>query len=167
MDIQYKHTGNQINIPMNEMINFVHDKLYEYDEMIKATETMPNSSPYKDPVYYTTEEGKMVQIPDYVQKQAVSMYMQSKVGQTAKPDGNSINQQDRMLPQLPLQQSQQPTNRQLQQLQQSSLSGKQPQVRYIPYPVPYQTPKKDYSKIKIFLIITAILVVLYFVYKSR
>lgn len=88
MNVKYKQTGNQINIPVDEMVNFVQEKLYEYDELLKATQTVPQSSPYNDPIYYTTQEGKMVQIPDYIQQQAVSQYTAENAKKIAQSFGN-------------------------------------------------------------------------------
>ena len=161
MNIQYQHTGNQIHLPMDDMVNFVYNKLYEYDELIKATEMIPEQSPYKDPVYYTTDEGKMVQIPEYIQKQVVEQYMKEKI--------NSV-QDTSMLYNQHNQQNHQHNQQNHQYQQQSQIYQQNNSINNQPLNQPQlynnSKTKKKGSNIKIFLIVIGIILVLYFLYKN-
>ena len=179
MNIQYQQTGNQIQVPMNEMVNFVSNKLYEYDELIKATESIPEQSPYKDPIYYTTEEGKMVQIPTYIQKQVVEQYMKEKINSVQESQQPSQQLQQQLQPQLqpPQYQQLQQYQQQLQQYQQQPQQYQQQYQRqqYQPH-LQYQyhdeytfdssKNKKNGSNIKLYLIIIGIILILFFLYKN-
>ena len=78
MDIQYRKTGSDINLPVDILINFVMEKCKEYDTLIEVTQSRPIQSPYSDPVIFTTDEGKTVQVPDYVQQQAIQQWTADK-----------------------------------------------------------------------------------------
>lgn len=78
MNLEYKKTGKNINIPVDEALTFTKNKLYEYDELIKATQAKPDYSPYEQPIYFTTSEGKMVQIPENIQKEGIKLHLQEQ-----------------------------------------------------------------------------------------
>ncbi len=77
-NVEYQPTGNNINLRMDELVEFVLEKIQQYEYMVKATETVPSFSPFKDPIIFTTQEGKTVQIPEYVQKEAIKIWNQRK-----------------------------------------------------------------------------------------
>jgi len=87
-NIDYQPTGNQINLPVDKLISFVHEKISEYERLFKAIGTQPGLNPFKDPIIFTTEEGKTVQVPDYVQKEAIKSWNQNK--KNTKLKGNKI-----------------------------------------------------------------------------
>jgi len=78
MNVQYQQTGNQIHLPIDEMISHVRKKLEEYDELETATGSKPDFSPYGDPIIYITVEGKTVEIPKYIQEKAINMHKTSR-----------------------------------------------------------------------------------------
>ena len=77
-NVEYQPTGNNINLRMDELVDFVLEKLEQYEYIVKATQTVPSFSPYKDPIIYTTKEGKTVQIPEYVHQEAIKIWNQKK-----------------------------------------------------------------------------------------
>ncbi len=79
-NIEYKETGNKVPLPMDELLNFAQEKLQEFDKLVEATQTRPTNSPYTNPIIYTTKEGKLVQIPEYIQQQAINLWNNAKRG---------------------------------------------------------------------------------------
>jgi hypothetical protein len=79
-DVEYQKTGNNIQIPYNEMYNFVIQKLDEYDRLAEATQVEPPNSPFKNPIIYTTVDGKTVQIPMDIHAKASQAYLKDKYG---------------------------------------------------------------------------------------
>ena len=79
---EYKETGNKVPLPMDELINFAQEKLQDFDRLVEATQSRPERSPYNSPIIYTTKEGKLVQIPEYIQQQAVNLWSSAKKGLT-------------------------------------------------------------------------------------
>ena len=86
MSVVYKETGKQVQVPVHEMVDHVKQKLLEFDQLKIGTQVTPQFSPYKDPINYTTSEGKLIQIPKYIQEQACAQYLQEK------NSGNNLNQ---------------------------------------------------------------------------
>jgi len=72
------HTGNNISIPEEELISFVHFSLARYEELVDASGSDPSYSPYSQPIIYTTQDGKQVQIPEEIQQNAIQIWMQQK-----------------------------------------------------------------------------------------
>lgn len=75
---EFKQTGNQVPVRMDEMISYIHDRLDQYDKLTEATQAKPSYSPYRDPMIYTTQEGKTIQIPTEIQKKAINQWSQVK-----------------------------------------------------------------------------------------
>lgn len=71
---EYQFTGKQIPLKVNELVAFVHQKLEQYDNLVKETKSVPFYSPYAHPIIYTTPEGKTVQIPKEIQQQAIDQW---------------------------------------------------------------------------------------------
>lgn len=117
-----------IDVPVPEFIQYVHSQLREYDN----APVKPQQSPYSDPIYYTTSEGKTVMVPKYIQTQAINTWNQEgphgyEVGEgvmavgTQRMEGMAPvghGQQD-LVQELPMQ------NQQYQQY---------PQYQQVPYP---------------------------------
>jgi hypothetical protein len=89
---QYKETGNKYPIPVNELLAYAQEKLQEFDMMVEATKTQPSTSPYTDPIIYATGEGKLVQIPEYIQEQAIQLWNNQKQGLT-DVSNNAFNEE--------------------------------------------------------------------------
>lgn len=68
---QYQQTGKKIPLKMDELMNFVVQKLEQFDYVVKGIGSVPDFNPYEDPIIYTTQEGKTVQVPKEIQRQAV------------------------------------------------------------------------------------------------
>ena len=60
---EYQRTGKEIPLNVSVLINFVHNKLDEYAFLKESTQSEPNFNPYTNPVIFTTDEGKLVQVP--------------------------------------------------------------------------------------------------------
>lgn len=78
LNTEYKETGNKVPLPLDELLNYAQEKLHEYDRMVEATQSKPSNSPYNDPIIYITKEGKLVQIPKYIQQQAIELWNNTK-----------------------------------------------------------------------------------------
>jgi hypothetical protein len=77
----YKQTGNKIPLSVDELASHVKQQLYQYDRLKDITQSEPGFNPYKNPVIYTTEEGKTVQIPAELQGQAIQQWKSKGQGQ--------------------------------------------------------------------------------------
>jgi hypothetical protein len=77
MNIEFEKTGKTYPVTIDELVAHTKTKLAEYDELVKRTGAFPVKSPYTDPIIYTTSEGKLVQVPDYIQQEAITEYKSS------------------------------------------------------------------------------------------
>ena len=91
---EYKETGNKVPLPMDELINFAQEKLQDFDRLVEATQSRPKRSPYNSPIIYTTKEGKLVQIPEYIQQQAINLWESAKRGLTNPPDRRQYQEEE-------------------------------------------------------------------------
>jgi len=98
MNVQYQQTGNQIHLPMDEMMSHVLTKLEEYDELKTVTQSKPNFSPYTDPIIYITVEGKTVEIPKYIQEKAIEMYKKNKFNKKKSYKNTDDGNNDQYMP---------------------------------------------------------------------
>ncbi len=85
MNQQYQQTGKSIPIQVPELISFVHNKLDQYVALTNATQMKPDFDPFSDPLIFTTQEGKLIQIPKDIQKQAVASWKQNHNEQDQQP----------------------------------------------------------------------------------
>lgn len=84
----YRMTGKEIPLNVNSLIAHVHNKLDEYAFLKESTGTEPGSNPFTQPVIFTTDEGKLVQVPAEIQKQAIASWKpRSNPQQTFSPQG--------------------------------------------------------------------------------
>lgn len=67
--MSYQITGNKIPISKEELINYTHKQLSLYD-----AGKMQDANPYSQPIVYITKEGKMIQVPQEIQKEAISSW---------------------------------------------------------------------------------------------
>ena len=83
--MNYEETGNKVPISLEELINYVQQQLYIYDN-IKAQNPniVPSINPYTQPIIYETQDGKIIKIPANIQKQAIELYNKKK-------ENNDIN----------------------------------------------------------------------------
>jgi hypothetical protein len=85
---EYKMTGKEIPLNVNILVKHIHNKLDEYAFLKESTQTEPGSNPFTQPVIFTTDEGKLVQVPAEIQKQAISTWKQrSNPQHTPSPQG--------------------------------------------------------------------------------
>lgn len=69
--------GNYIQIDKKKTISYVLSMLNEYDNNIEMKK-QSESNPYKDPIYMKTDDGKFVEVPEDLQKYAISKWIEVK-----------------------------------------------------------------------------------------
>lgn len=107
--MRYKQTGKQINIPLDEMINYTIEKLEQYDREMNMNHSVPRDSPYDSPIIYKTKQGKHVEIPKHVQEQAILKFKEMKTaGHVNYQNGDALN--DELIQELPITDNMGPTN---------------------------------------------------------
>ncbi|ARF11545.1 hypothetical protein Klosneuvirus_1_402 [Klosneuvirus KNV1] len=83
--MSYKQTGNKIPVTKDELINYIHEQLTFYD-----VGKLKDMNPYTQPIIYITKEGKMIQVPQEIQQEAVASWNpRSKFIQTQDEDDES------------------------------------------------------------------------------
>lgn len=72
MNIQYKKTGNDVQVSKQELEIFIRNKIDEYNKLDdKSKSTCAN--PYVDTLFYKTSNGKMIEIPKDIQNEVLSL----------------------------------------------------------------------------------------------
>ena len=71
-------TGNAVPVSEQELYEYVYENLERYDNLLQASEAQPSYSPYTQPIIYTSNNGKQVQIPEEIQKNAIDMWKKRK-----------------------------------------------------------------------------------------
>lgn len=66
----YKHTGKNVSVSREDLVQSVRSKLAEYDVLSPEQKTK-KANPYVDPVYAKTADGKTVQVPRYLQNAVI------------------------------------------------------------------------------------------------
>lgn len=79
MEIDYRTTNRQFPVNVNELIKSVNSQLAEFDHLTRATGQEPDYNPYQRPVFHTTQEGRLVQVPYEIQQRAIHAWQQSKI----------------------------------------------------------------------------------------
>ena len=74
----YMHTGNNISVPEDELIAYVHFSLSRYEELVNASGEEPSYNPYTQPIVYTMEDGRQVQVPEEIHQKALQMWAMQK-----------------------------------------------------------------------------------------
>lgn len=74
--MSFRQTGNKIAVTGQELIAYVKQQLANYDGSISKNKSLPKSNPYTHPIIYKTQNGKMIQVPEEIQKQAISSWYQ-------------------------------------------------------------------------------------------
>ena len=83
--MSYKQTGNKIPVTKDELINYIHEQLTFYDVC-----KLKDMNPYTQPIIYITKEGKMIQVPQEIQQEAVASWNpRSKFIKTQDEDDES------------------------------------------------------------------------------
>jgi len=84
------HTGNNISVPENELISSAHHHLNRYDELRQASGSIPQYNPYEQPIVYTTEDGRQVQIPEQIHQKAIDLWIANK-NQNIGENNNTVD----------------------------------------------------------------------------
>src|SRR5689334_21468905 len=69
--MSYKQTGNKVPVTREELINYTHKQIHAYD-----VGKLKDMNPYTEPIIYVTKDGKMIQVPQEIQKEAVASWHQ-------------------------------------------------------------------------------------------
>jgi hypothetical protein len=69
----FKRTGKNVSVSRVDLLNAVTDRLADYDSGVRDKSGKP-FNPYVDPVYVKLADGKMVQVPRYVQNIAITKW---------------------------------------------------------------------------------------------
>jgi len=67
--MSYKQTGNKVPVTKDELINYTHNQLQLHD-----AGKLKDMNPYTQPIIYITKEGKMIQVPQEIQQEAISSW---------------------------------------------------------------------------------------------
>ena len=68
----FKKTGKMVNVSYDEMAAIVNKRLADYDRIEAMTEVTPEKSPYTSPIIYVNEEGKYLQVPEFIQQKIIN-----------------------------------------------------------------------------------------------
>lgn len=74
----YVKKGSDIPIQKDKMMNFIIEKLYEYDQYVAKTNNVPQFSPYVHPIIFPIDEKKTVQVPQEIQEEAITFWTEKK-----------------------------------------------------------------------------------------
>ena len=69
--MSYQITGNKIPVTKDELIIYMKEQLSAFDSGMSK-----NTNPYTDAIIYNTKDGKMIQIPQEIQKEAITLWNQ-------------------------------------------------------------------------------------------
>lgn len=70
--------GGNIPIQKEKMMNYIIEKLYEYDQYVVKNNNVPQFSPYVHPIIFPIDEEKTVQVPQEIQEEAIAFWTEKK-----------------------------------------------------------------------------------------
>ena len=76
----YKKTGNNVEVNRNDILNKAIEMLMHYDSLSKNTKKRMRN-PYDSTMYAQLENGKMIQIPEDIQNEAIIRWSDTKYNQ--------------------------------------------------------------------------------------
>lgn len=80
--MSYKQTGNKIPVTKDELINYTHNQLQSFD-----SGKLKDMNPYNQPIIYITKDGKMIQVPEELQQEAIASW-------NPQPKYSAVNSQE-------------------------------------------------------------------------
>jgi hypothetical protein len=108
---KYKKTGKNIEVNKDELIQIVLDKVANYDNLVNSGDLSPNlPSPYDEPIFTKVSNGKLVQIPPDIQKEAITYWMNTINNMYETENNNNEEQENRIDHQNNYQDNYQETN---------------------------------------------------------
>lgn len=78
--MSYQITGNKIPVTKEELINYIHQQLTAFD-----SGNIKDYNPYTDAIIYITKDGKTIQIPTDIHKEAISQWKSPVKAQLSAP----------------------------------------------------------------------------------
>lgn len=81
----FKKTGKNVTVSRDNLINATLDRLQEYDSF-NDVQRSKEPNPYSDPITVILENGKMVQVPRYVQNAAIVRWKSNKLSPHTRMD---------------------------------------------------------------------------------
>lgn len=163
----YRHTGNTHPIQPDILEEYVTQQLAIYDQVATTGQDL-SFSPYSDPILYNAEGGKVVQVPEDVQKQAISRWLRQKQQpMNPQPIPDEVQQRNPdMLPRnLPPQMREQMTPQMMHQMGYSPEHGQQIQQEPM-YDEEQHMEETGVSRNKMFFIVMLVAAGAYFYYKK-
>lgn len=168
----FVQTGQNLPVSVEQLVKYVHMELDRYDNLVKMTESIPNYTPYSNPIIFTTEEGKQVQIPEQIQQEAVKVWVNAK---SQNEQGDDYIEAKKQYEEL----QESPYGREYQQqeniMEESNISN-EPVIpeEYVSQPIqvapPVQTASVNQKSDNTFLylvIAIALILFLYYCYKNK
>ena len=152
----YEHTGKQVPIPMEDMLEFVKTELQRYDQLLYHTNETPEYNPYYQPIIYHPRPGQQVQVPNELRDKIVQEWTMNKNHDSNNyPSGDEISfseehnasqnrqpiREEHPPQQKPLQP--QPQQQQLHQQQQQQLHQQQLQLQRLQQQLQQQTTSEQ------------------------
>jgi hypothetical protein len=87
-DQEYKHTGKNVSVSREDLMNAVHERLSEYD-VLNNDQKSKLSNPYVDPVFVKTSDNKTVQVPRCIQNSVVMKWKTTKGSSHTRLDNSN------------------------------------------------------------------------------
>jgi len=72
-------TGKSIPISTTVLMEYVMNNLIKYHEYLEATGEEPDFNPYKQPIVYTLEDGRSIEIPENVKIEAIKVWQKKNL----------------------------------------------------------------------------------------
>lgn len=69
----YQFTGKTVPIQTSVLLEYVLNKFKKYDEYVESTGEEPEYNPYSSPILYRLDNGKVIEVPKEIIKEAVNI----------------------------------------------------------------------------------------------
>lgn len=152
-------TGKNIPINTTVLMEYVINNLKMYHEYVNSTGDEPDFNPYNSPIVYRTDDGKSVEIPEEVKKEAIKVW-NNKNNSINEHTNNEINNQNNEFEELEETPTQQNINKPIKQYTESKYIKKpKEKIIYV---------EKKSNNIILYLIILVVLIAIgYYFYKNK
>lgn len=72
-------TGKSIPVSTTVLMEYVMNNLIKFHEYLEATGEEPEFNPYKQPIVYTLEDGRSIEIPENVKIEAIKVWQKKNL----------------------------------------------------------------------------------------
>ena len=94
----HQRTGNVVNVPTSELVDFVRSAFNEYDRALEYTNEPPYPNPYTSQLIYTTKDGRTVEIIDEIKQFVIAQ----RRGDYDEPNYNDYEEELPLPPHRPI-----------------------------------------------------------------